>query len=172
MLEGNSGQVHKKQKKEGCNLLKIAVIAACVTIVLCIGGCAAAIINFFVGDSWRFMAPVTYSKMKIHSYPKKTVYIVGEENELDLTGGFVCVSRDTSGKGTEADEFPCEEGKCKGERVFEITEGIECGYMEVISNMDFEHAGTYSVVLRMDNDDMEPLECSFPIQVVSPDYVE
>lgn len=171
MLEGSSGQVHK-QKKEGCNLLKIAVIAACVTIVLCIGGCVAAIINFFVGDSWRFMAPVTYSKMKIHSYPNKTVYIVGEEYELDLTGGFVCVSRDTNGKGTEADEFPCEEGKCEGECVFEITEGIERGYMEVISDLDFEHAGTYSVVLRMDNDDMEPLECSFPIQVISADYVE
>lgn len=83
----------------------------------------------------------------IEKYPNKLVYVIGKDEELDLTGGTVWI------------------GKSKEEAwTYEMTNP---GYnFDISTNADFTKEGVYEVIIA------HGAECSFPIQVISTDYVE
>ena len=83
----------------------------------------------------------------IEKYPIKLVYVIGKDTELDLQGGVVWI-------GESREEA----------RLYDMAEP---GYwFEVTTDADFTKEGIYVVTLELATD------CSFAIQVISPDYVE
>ena len=44
-------------------------------------------------------------------------------------------------------------------------------FVEVVSEVDFTKEGVYMIVLEQDMWE-HPIQCAFPIEVISPDYVE
>ena len=115
--------------------------------------------DWSMGD---MLATSPYAYMNVHTYPEKMVYVIGQDDELDLSGGKICFSfvlNDTNG-------FPCDK-----------LEHSSCGDvcdMETlgpISDVDFSREGTYMVTFQHENWKYH-LQCAFQIQVISPDYVE
>lgn len=110
-------------------------------------------ILFYRLGSWLWenagMARVT--KIGIAEYPSKIVYVIGKDTELDLTGGEIWMGTVEQSPST-----------------YELSER-NIGYQfEVFTDADFEKEGTYTVTIQRG----ASMQCSFPIQVISPDYVE
>ena len=90
------------------------------------------------------------------------VYVIGQDDELDLSGGKICFSfvlNDTNG-------FPCD--KLEHSSCGDVCDMETLG---TISDVDFSREGTYTVTFQHENWKYH-LQCAFPIQVISPDYVE
>ena len=102
-----------------------------------------------------------YDYMCIHAYPDKLTYVIGKDNALDLTGGLICYSEWP--KKSECVACTASEKEC--------SEVYSMASVKVVSIIDFEKEGTYLVTLVQDAW-KNPIQCSFPIQVISPDYVE
>ncbi len=111
--------------------------------------------------------PLYFHHMHVHTYPDKLTYVIGRDNRLDLSGGQVCFSIDPK----DLHGFPCEwdpDGSC--EAVYDMEEFYpeEFDYEFLMPDLDFSKEGIYNVVLMGESG----MLCSFPIQVISPDYVE
>ena len=110
-----------------------------------------------------------YQHMHVHAYPNQLVYVIGKDTELDLSGGKICFSvgpKDLHGFSCEwNDEDDSCESVCDMER---YAPKDEFEYAFFLPELDFTKAGIYNVVLSGPNG----MQCSFPIQVISPDYVE
>ena len=102
-----------------------------------------------------------YNYMYIHEYPKKMTYVAGIDEALDLTGGMICYTR----YPRHSEGCACAPGPsgCSGVQ--------DMAFVEVVSEVDFTKEGVYMVVLEQDMWE-HPIQCAFPIQVISPDYVE
>ncbi len=118
---------------------------------------------------------IAYGHICIHTYPDKLVYVIGQDTELDLTGGQVCFSdfaRDLHGypcKALTGNEQPAEDqAVCR--RICSMAEYApsRADFARRMPNLDFTKPGIYNVVLW----DGWDLECSFPIQVVDREYLE
>lgn len=95
------------------------------------------------------MARVT--DIGIDEYPHKLVYVIGKDMELDLTGGRIWMGTQEQSPSTYA-----------------LSEE-NIGYQfEVTTNADFNKEGVYVVTITRG----ASMQCSFPIQVISPGYVE
>ena len=156
-----------KKKKRGNWLLTLCIIENSIILLALI---------VFVGrscsDWWMYMlstkpVPPFPHSMQVHTYPDKLVYVAGKDRYLDLSGGKVCFSeepRDLHG-------FPCayeQPGSC--EAIYDMDEFFAGVYKggKHIKDFDFTETGTYIVVVTAD----KWQDCAFPIEVISPDYVE
>ena len=128
-----------------------------------------------VRAGWNYceenLFPKHFEYMHVHSYPDKLIYVIGQDTELDLTGGQVCFSvyrRDLCG-------FPCEaqpeDAKENPDLNMPLCESIQdmAKYAPSsedlalrIHDLNLKKPGVYHVVLTGG----WGLECSFPIQVV------
>ncbi len=88
----------------------------------------------------------TVTKFEISSYPNRIVYVVGEDEELDLSGGKVFY-------------YLGQNNKHAGQ----MTDPI----IEVSSDINFNVPGVYTVTLTC-----QKHTCSFPVQVVDKDFLE
>jgi hypothetical protein len=96
------------------------------------------------------LEPSTY--IHITQYPDKLTYVIGKDTELDFTGGMVNIS--TSPDRYEGNDIDMQENMG--------------GLLKNISDeIDLMKEGVYLV--RIEGLDSS---CGFPIQVISPDYVE
>lgn len=99
-----------------------------------------------------------YNYMYIHAYPKKLTYVIGKDQALDLTGGMVCYSDIPKRSAGLACTATTGENRCIDVQSMET--------VEVVSEIDFAAEGIYMVVLEQ-NAWPEPVQCAFPIQVIS-----
>ena len=115
--------------------------------------------------------------MHIHSYPDKLIYVIGQDTELDLTGGQVCFSvcrRDLCGFPCEAwpvdvkeDVDPTRQPCISIQDMAEYAPSSEDLALR-IHDLNLKKPGVYHVVLTGGWGS----ECSFPIQVVDREYLE
>ena len=100
-----------------------------------------------------------YNYMYIHAYPQKLTYVIGKDQALDLTGGMVCYGDIPKRSAGLACTATTGENRCIDVQSMET--------VEVVSEIDFTAEGIYMVVLEQ-NAWPEPVQCAFPIQVISP----
>ena len=107
-------------------------------------------ILFFRFGQW-FMENVGMERITddigIEKYPNRLIYVIGKDTELDLEGGIVWI-------GESREEAS----------LYEMTNPRY--WFDISTDADFTREGVYEVTLT------HGAECSFPIQVISPDYVD
>ena len=146
------------------NLLIFLVLA-----VLGMRGCVAFI--YSIPCQLTPLYSDSFHEMHIHSYPDKLIYVIGQDTELDLTGGQVCFSvyrRDLCGFPCEAwpvdvkeDVDPTRQPCISIQDMAEYAPNVE-NIVWRMPDLYFTKPGVYNVVLQTD----DSLKCSFPIQVV------
>lgn len=160
MAGGDNGG-HMKQNRSTWRDWKTWVIAMESLIIL---ACALAAIRNHIQAMQELPLPENnpgYNYMYIHEYPKKMTYVAGIDEALDLTGGMICYTR----YPRHSEGCACAPGPsgCSGVQ--------DMAFVEVVSEVDFTKEGVYMIVLEQDMWE-HPIQCAFPIEVISPDYVE
>lgn len=103
-----------------------------------------------------------YGSMAVYTYPDKLIYVVGEDTELDLTGGNVCLHEGSY----ETNGLPC--AMIGNEPCGEILPMADCAYT---TDADFTLPGQYAVRLIYGKG-IYKLEHGFTIQVIDPANLE
>ncbi len=159
--------MEQQEARKSIDWFKVVfVIENLLILLLLVRGCW-----WYLTESDLDLSPSINYHVHIHSYPDKLIYVIGQDTELDLTGGQVCFSvcrRDLCG-------FPCEAWP------EDVEEDMDPAMLPCVSIQDmaeyapnvenivwrmpdlyFTKPGVYNVVLQTD----DGLKCSFPIQVV------
>ena len=135
-----------KMKKQDRSLWILCLVESTVLMAITVFAIGYAL---FVSASTK-LGPRIY--VRITEYPDKLTYVIGKDNKLDFTGGKVNISSSPYRNEGDDIDMQAEMG----------------GLLENISDeIDFTKEGVYIVRIKAWED-----SCSFPIQVISPDYVE
>ena len=165
--------MEQQEARKSIDWFKVVfVIENLLILLLLVRGCW-----WYLTESDLDLSPSINYHVHIHSYPDKLIYVIGQDTELDLTGGQVCFSvyrRDLCG-------FPCEaqpeDAKENPDLNMPLCESIQdmAKYAPSsedlalrIHDLNLKKPGVYHVVLTGG----WGLECSFPIQVVDREYLE
>lgn len=138
--------------------LKILLIVENVIIIAALFfGCMKAF-RIFVDSYEENQEPLLNRSFVIHSYPDKLTYVAGQDTELDLSGGKLCLF-----------ELPVESPfvSCVETERHAPCEPIPMEEYEPLHTIDFSEPGMYVVSFKTNQG--EVLQCGFPVEVIAPE---
>lgn len=146
------------KKQASRNWLKILLIVENVIIIAALFfGCMKAF-RIFVDSYEENQEPLLKRSFVIHSYPDKLTYVAGQDTELDLSGGKLCLF-----------ELPVESPfvSCVETERHAPCEPIPMEEYEPLHTIDFSEPGMYVVSFKTNQG--EVLQCGFPVEVIAPE---